>query len=311
MSPVNSEVTPQPVKQAVRVRRGAKKRSPIESLLLILGNLIIVSAVLLAAIYHFYPHKEVLLKAITKPVGPWQEITFHMAKGQQEQYQSVAGDKSVPEPVNRDAIKLVKVEASTPGPAAEGTVKRIKGWEPQHLWDEATQTCEGLTAAEDAALTYFETHKVEVIYWTGGKARIVIPRDLYCYTKEAEIASGLPYWVTLGIGHSESPVFKHHKDKNWATASCWLQIIDDTWQGAKHKADAVKTNKRDCTYGGVNHMIGINMHLGINDETTWVEMFATPPVWNLHYAQAHEAWKAGQAIKHIFEMCAADINQCK
>jgi len=177
-------------------------------------------------------------------------------------------------------------QTKTAPPVSKGSFKLIKG-EPAHFWNGSS--CVGLAQWEKALVA----SGVKARYWNGSTYAMKPPEEVYCYAKEAEVASGVPRWMILGICWTEGPKFKNGQTSS-AGAGGICQIMPGTFNGSKHKANAQRYKARDNIYAATNYIIRIGLHKYPNSREGFAKAFATPPVWNMHWGQAYAAYDAGK-----------------
>ncbi len=146
--------------------------------------------------------------------------------------------------------------------------------------------------------------------WNGNQHQYFIPEDVFRDAKTAEKESGLPWYVLVAIGFTETG---YYEGSNWDPDKTSLS-------GAQGRYQIMPFNSVFQPYEGslydpkLNALTATNymlyLELGDIDKETWVWNFIggdennPRPCWNIHPEQAEVTWEIMQYLKenYLFAM---------
>lgn len=137
--------------------------------------------------------------------------------------------------------------------------------------------------------------------WNGKEHQYFIPEDVYRDAKIAERESGLPWYVLVAIGFTETG---YYDGANWnpgvtskSGARGRYQMMPFNWVFQPYEGSLYDPKLNALT--ATNYILYLG--LGDIDKETWIWNFTggnnSRPCWNLHLDQAKVTWEILQYVK--------------
>jgi len=165
-----------------------------------------------------------------------------------------------------------------------------------------------LTHKDERFLSWFNEKTKFWKDWNGNEHQYFIPKDVYRGAKTAEKVSGLPWYVLVAIGFTETGFYESARWNPGVTsesgASGRYQIMPFNWVFQPYEGSLYDPKLNALT--ATNYMLYLD--LGDIDKNTWIWRFTggnyTRPCWNLHSGQAEVTWEIMQYLKenYLFAM---------
>lgn len=140
--------------------------------------------------------------------------------------------------------------------------------------------------------------------WNGNEHQYIIPKDVFEDAKTAERESGLPWYVLVAVGFTET---------GYSDGANWNPDVTSP-SGAQGRYQIMPFNRVFQPYEGslydpkLNTLTATNymlyLELGDIDKETWIWRFTggnnSRPCWNLHWGQAEVSWEIMQYLKNDY-----------
>lgn len=142
--------------------------------------------------------------------------------------------------------------------------------------------------------------------WNGNEHQYFIPEDVFIDAKTAEKESGLPWYVLVAIGFTETG---YSDGANWnpditspSGAQGRYQIMPFNWVFQPYEGSLYNPKLNALT--AANYMFYLELG-DFDDKETWIWRFTggnyTRPCWNLHSGQAEVTWEIMQYLKSEYQ----------
>lgn len=170
-----------------------------------------------------------------------------------------------------------------------------------------------LTHKDERFLSWFNEKSRFWTDWNGNKHQYFIPEDVFIDAKTAEKESGLPWYVLVAIGFTETG---YSDGANWnpdvtspSGAQGRYQIMPFNWVFQPYEGSLYDPKLNALT--ATNYMLYLELGDIDIDKETWVWRFTggnnSRPCWNLHWGQVEVSWEIMQYLKSEYLDALANV----